>query len=258
MSTQVIERMAVEVEGDGTPVVMLHGLGGTSNTFTPQMPVLRSGYRVIRPDLPGAGRSRLSDDLSIGSMVQSVLGMCRVLGVEKAHFVGHSMGTIVCQHLAMERPSLVKSLALFGALMEPPEQARPALRDRAAKARSEGMADIADAIVQAATSSETKERNLLAVALVRESLMRQPADGYAANCEALSEARAADLSRIGCPTLLVTGEEDGVGPPSVSRMMAERLENARSVILSRCGHWTTFERVEEVNRELGSFLASVR
>ena len=258
MSTQIIERMAVEVDGDGTAVVMIHGLGGTSNTFTPQMPVLRSGYRLIRPDLPGAGRSRVPDELSINAMVQAMLGMCRVLGIEKAHFVGHSLGTIVCQHLAVERPSLVKSLALFGALTEPPEQARPALRDRAAKARADGMADIADAIVQAATSSDTKERNPLAVAAVRESLMRQPAEGYAVNCEALSEARAADLSRIGCPVLLVTGEEDGVGPPSVSRMMAERLENARCIVLPRCGHWTTFERVDEVNRELGSFLSSVR
>ncbi|MCH8506356.1 MAG: alpha/beta hydrolase, partial [Ectothiorhodospiraceae bacterium] len=98
----------------------------------------------------------------------------------------------------------------------------------------------------------------LAVAMVRESLMRQPPEGYADNCEALSEARAADISRIGCPVLLVTGEEDGVGPPSVSRTLAEKLENGRSVVLPRCGHWTTFERVEEVNRELRSFLAGVR
>ncbi|MCC5811525.1 MAG: alpha/beta fold hydrolase [Ectothiorhodospiraceae bacterium] len=258
MTTQVIERMAVEVDGDGAAVIMLHGLGGTSNTFTPQMPVLRSGYRVIRPDLPGSGRSRRKEGLSINAMVQSVLAMCGVLGIEKAHLVGHSMGTIVCQHLAVERPSLVKSLTLFGALLEPPEQARTGLRDRAVKAREDGMADIADAIVQAATSADTKERNPLAVAMVRESLMRQPPEGYADNCEALSEARAADTSRIGCPVLLVTGEEDGVGPPSVSRTLAEKLENGRSVVLPRCGHWTTFERVEEVNRELRSFLAGVR
>lgn len=258
MSTQIIERMAVEIDGEGAAVVMVHGLGGTSNTFTPQMPLFRSGYRVIRPDLPGSGRSRSSERLSIQSMAQAMIAMCKVLGVERAHFVGHSMGTIVCQQIAIERPALVKSLMFCGALLEPPEAARKGLRDRAAKARAEGMADIADAIVQGATSADTRERNPLAVALVREMLMRQPADGYAATCEALAEAQATDLNRIHCPVLLLTGDEDAVAPPSVSRTMAEKLAHGRAVILSRCGHWTTFERVEEVNRELSGFLASLR
>lgn len=258
MSTQMIERMAVEIDGEGTPVVMIHGLGGTSNTFTPQMPVFRSGYRVIRPDLPGSGRSRQARETSINAMVQGVLRLCGVLGVDKAHFVAHSMGTIVCQHLAVERPSLVKSLSLLGPILEPPDPARKGLQDRAAKARDEGMADIADAVVAAATSSETRERNPLAVALVREMLMRQPPEGYAATCEALATATAADLSRVGCPVLLMTGEEDGVGPPTMARAMAERLERAQAQVLPRCGHWTSFERVDEVNRELGAFISRQR
>lgn len=254
MSTQTIERMAVEVQGEGSPVIMIHGLGGTSNTFQPQLGVYGSRFRVIRPDLPGSGRSALAASTSIGGFVDAIARMARVLGVDRAHFVGHSMGTIVCQHLAVEHPSLVRSLALFGPLMEPPEPARQGLRDRAAKARSDGMADIADAIVQASTSNETKERKPVAAALVREMVMRQDAEGYARTCEALAGAQAADLSRIQCPVLLVTGDEDPVGPPQTVRTMDERLEQSRAVVFNRCGHWATFEKAEELNRELNDFM----
>ncbi len=64
MSTVMVERMAVEVDGSGSDaVVLVHGLGGTSNVFTPQMDVLR-GVRAIRPDLPGSGRSPANGSLS--------------------------------------------------------------------------------------------------------------------------------------------------------------------------------------------------
>ncbi len=59
MSTQFVERVAVEVDGDGDPVLMIHGLGGTSNVWTPLLPAL-TRFRTIRPDLPGSGRSSAS------------------------------------------------------------------------------------------------------------------------------------------------------------------------------------------------------
>lgn len=254
MSTQTIERMTVEIEGDGEPVILIHGLGGTSNTFQPLLPAWSGRHRIIRPDLPGSGRSPHHDQpLSVGLFVETIVRMAKALGAEKAHFVGHSLGTIVCQHIAAEHPSMVRSLALFGPLMEPPEQARQAIRDRAAKARRDGMADIADAIVGASVSAESRQRNPAVAAFVRESLMRQCPEGYARTCEALAEARAADLGRIGCPVLLVTGEDDPVAPASVSRLMNDRLERSTVVILPRCGHWAPVERPAECLAVLKDF-----
>jgi pimeloyl-ACP methyl ester carboxylesterase len=129
------------------------------------------------------------------------------------------------------------------------------MRERAAKARAEGMAGIADAIVQGATSGDTKANNPVAVALVRELLMRQDAEGYAKTCEALAGAEAADAKGIACPTLLVTGDEDAVAAPSAVRAMAERISGARLVILNRCGHWTTIERAVECSAALKEFLS---
>ena len=56
MATQFVDRIAVETDGTGEPVLMIHGLGGTSNFWTPVLPAL-TRFRTIRPDLPGSGRS---------------------------------------------------------------------------------------------------------------------------------------------------------------------------------------------------------
>lgn len=257
MATQYIEGLAVEVEGEGPAVVCLHGLGGTSNTWTPLLRALR-GWRVVRIDLPGSGRSgSATDSLSIEQMVQAVAAVCRRLEIASGHFVGHSMGTIVCQHLAVLAPQLVKSLALFGPLACPPEAARPNIRARAEKARSGGgvaMAEIADAIVQGATAASTRETMPVAVALVRESVMRQEAQGYARSCNALAAAQSAVLEEIRVPVLLVTGDEDGVAPPPNVREMARRLPQARVEVFARCGHWITFERPAECGQQLQAFL----
>jgi 3-oxoadipate enol-lactonase len=250
VTSLAVERMQVEVEGSGDAVIMLHGLGGTSNTFCPQVIGLGGRYRTIRPDLPGSGRTPLGGSLTIQSMVDAVVRAAKAMGAERAHFVGHSMGTIVCQHLAEQHPELVRSLALFGPIHQPPEPARKGLGDRAAKARAEGMPGIADQIVQATLSGETKSNAPVAVALVREFIMRQDAEGYARNCEALAAAQPANLDRIKCPVRLVTGDEDPVAPASNARAMAERLSDARITILNRCGHWSTIERPQDCNQVL--------
>jgi pimeloyl-ACP methyl ester carboxylesterase len=262
MTLHVFERIAVEDEGDGPAVVCVHGLGGTSNTFTALMPAM-ARHRVIRVDLPGSGRSqRAEGSLSIERFVEVLRDICRRLSVERAHWVAHSMGTIVCQHLAALHPSLVRGVALFGPLLAPAEPARDAIRARAARARNEGVAGmhaIAEALVNAALSASTRQSQPVAVAFVRESLMRQDGDAYARSCEALVAAQPAPVERITAPVLLVTGDEDGVAPPQAVRALADKLHGApsrRVSVLPRCGHWTPIERPEECGRELRDFLAA--
>jgi len=265
MTLHLVERVAVEEEGQGDPVVCLHGLGGSSNTWTAVMPAL-AHYRVIRIDLPGSGRSPAgSGTLSIAKLVDCVRTVCHRLNIGRAHVVAHSMGTIVAQHLAVDHAGLVRSLALFGPLLAPPDAARTNIRARGAKARAEGLAGmqaIADTLVKASTSADSRERSPVAAAFVRESLMRQDPEGYARSCEALADAKPAAVANIQAPTLLVTGDEDVVAPPQSVRSMAEKFTgsraSARAVVLSRCGHWTPIERPQDCSRELASFLPSQR
>ena len=253
-----VERMAVEIEGEGEPVVLIHGLGGTANTFTPLLAAF-ARHRTIRFDLPGSGRShRVEGPLSAPLFVDRTLLVMQKAGVDRAHVVAHSMGTIVATHLAAAEPGRVESLALFGPLLAPPEPARAAIRARAAEARKGDMQPIADALLQSSVSTETRAKRPAAVAFVRESLMRQDPEGYARTCEALAAMEPADTSRIDCPTLLVTGDADAVAPPQAVRIMAERIARSRVEVLRGCGHWTPVEKPEECVGLLNRFLLERR
>ena len=134
MTTRFVDRMAVEIDGDGDAVLMIHGLGGSSNVWTPVMPTF-ARCKTLRPDLPGSARSgRVEGPLSIERFVQAMLRAASAAGVERAHVVAHSLGTIVAFHLAAIAPSLVRSLALFGPLLAPADAIRP----RHPRARREG------------------------------------------------------------------------------------------------------------------------
>lgn len=260
MTTQILHDLAVEIDGDGEALLCIHGLGGSSNTWTPLLPAL-SGFKVIRPDLPGSARSSLPPrQLSIESYVASLEELLASLGVESVHVVAHSMGTIVAQHLAVRNPGKVKTLVLFGPLVAPPEAARPNIVARATLARVglASMQEIADAIVKGATSRETKELQPAVLALVRESVMRQSPEGYAQSCEALADSHSAEIEHIAIPTLLVTGDQDGVAPPANVAAMAARIADCRQVVIDGCGHWTTYEKPQRCMQELEQFYASNR
>jgi pimeloyl-ACP methyl ester carboxylesterase len=260
VSTRLIERIAVEVDGEGTPVLMIHGLGGSSNVWTPLLPEF-ARFRTIRPDLPGSARSARAYEgqrLSIERFAEAMLRVATAVGAESAHVVAHSLGTIVAFHLAFNEPKFVRSLALFGPLLAPPDSVRPGLRTRADKARSEGeagMQDIANTLVNAATSSETRATRPVTVALVREFVMRQPPEGYARTCEALADAKAIDASRITCPTLLVTGDADSVAPSQEVQRIGRAIHHCEVETLRGCGHWTTIEKPDECRYLLQRFYA---
>jgi len=214
------------------------------------MPAL-DGYCALRPDLPGAGRSTLRPGRpGLAGLATAVRECMRAAGVPRAHFVGHSMGALVCQHIAAATPEVVASLALFGALLEPAPAARAALAERAREARTAGMAGIAEAV--SAGSLGPDSAGGVACAFVRESVLRQSPAGYAAHCEALAAAHPARHEAIRCPTLLVHGADDPVAPLAAARRLRDAIEGARIEALPRVGHWPMLEtpaRAAELLRE---------
>lgn len=259
MSTHLINNMAVEIDGDGPALLCIHGLGGSSNTWTPLMDAF-SRFRVIRPDLPGSARSPLSGDaLSIDTFVDALSKLLTELNIESVHIAAHSLGTIVAQHFAVKHGDRVRSLALFGPLTAPPEAGRPGIVARAESARSglPAMQEIANAIVQGATSQQTKAQHPAILALVRESIMRQTPEGYAQSCLALAQAQAAELEQIKAPTLLLTGDQDGVASPTNVTAMASRIANSQTAVFDGCGHWTTYEKAPECIAALNTFYAEI-
>jgi 3-oxoadipate enol-lactonase len=248
------KELAVEITGEGPAVVLVHGLGGTSNFYQPQVEALAERFQVIRPDLEGSGRSPVTGTLSIESFADDLAALIDALGVGPVRLVGHSMSTIVVRTLAAKHPDKVSHLVLLGAVPAPlPEVGQQGQHDRAAKARAEGMAGIADAVMTNATAEATRRDHPATAALVRELVLRQDPEGYARSCEALAGATDPGPVDPNLPLLLLTGANDGVGAPAVSQGLAEAHGSATVDIFDDCGHWTAVEKPFEVTDHLTKF-----
>jgi pimeloyl-ACP methyl ester carboxylesterase len=246
--------LAVEVDGEGPAVLLVHGLGGTANFYQVQADALAERFRVIRVDSAGAGRSPNAEDISVESHADDLAAVLDALDIESAAVVGHSMGTLVVRALAARHPDKVSALVLLGAVAEPTEAARKAQRDRAAILRAEGTAAVAPGVVANALSEATRRDKPEVAAFVRELVMRQDPEGYARNCEALAAASDPGPISTTTPLLLITGDADKVGPPEISRALADAHGDATVEILPGVGHWTAVEAAGPVTDHLLKFL----
>jgi 3-oxoadipate enol-lactonase len=246
--------LAVEVDGQGLPVLMVHGLGGTSNFYQVQADALAGRFQVIRVDSAGAGRSPVADGISIESHADDLAAVLDEIGAGRAAVVGHSMGTLVVRVLAARYPEKVSKLALLGAVREPAEAGRQAQRDRAAVLREKGTAAVAPGVVANALSETTRRERPEVAAFVRELVMRQDPEGYARNCEALAAATDPGPIDPALPLLLVTGEQDKVGPPDASRELADAHGSGTVEIVPGVGHWTALEAAADTSAHLLKFL----
>ncbi|MFI6951425.1 alpha/beta fold hydrolase [Streptomyces sp. NPDC050422] len=245
----------VERTGQGSPVVLIHGLGGATTVYERQVAALAEQHTVLRYDLSGHGRSPRNGTPSVTGWVEELAALLDAEGIEETAIVAHSMGTLVASTFAAAHPGRVTKLALLGPVRAQSPQAKQATLARARTVREGGMSAVADTIVSVATSEQTRTERPLAAALVRELLLGQDPDSYAAACEALASAEEPDFASIKAPVLLLTGSDDKTSPMAVNDEIFALLPKARLHVIEGIGHWHTLEAPEEVTRHLQEFLA---
>ena len=248
-----------ETQGDGPPVVFVHGLGGTSNVWHAQRVTLSKNFRVVTYDLSGSGRSdRSRRQYSIDGWADELAGLMDHLSIPAAVVVGHSMGTVVVERFAAKHAKRTTAIALAGALVELGPPGKEAFTKRAETVEKEGMIGVADAVLGGALSAGSRERNLALTGMVREMLLSNDPACYAGHCRALIAGSAkADQEKIACPTLLVVGDQDPVTPLALQRQIAAAIKNSRIRIVPNTAHLTMLESPEAFNAILLEFLATV-
>jgi pimeloyl-ACP methyl ester carboxylesterase len=98
--------------GEGKPLIILHGLFGFSDNWQSQAKILSSYFRVVLLDLRNHGRSSWSNTHSYKEMVSDVIETMKLLNIERAHFIGHSMGGKVLMHLAQNHESYIEKMVI--------------------------------------------------------------------------------------------------------------------------------------------------
>ncbi|OZD01158.1 hydrolase [Rhodococcus sp. 06-235-1A] len=247
-------RLFVEKTGTGPAVVLIHGLGGSTTVYEPQVAALAETHTVLRYDLSGHGRSPVAGPNSITGWVEELKALLDAEGIEQTALVAHSMGTLVATTFAATYPDRVSKLALLGPVKAQPDAAKTATRARARTVREGGMSAVADTILGAALSSTTHESKPVTVAAVRELLLGQDPAGYASACEALAAAENPDFASISVPVLLLTGDGDKVSPVAVNEELLGIYPSAQLNVLEGVGHWHSLEDPASVTHRLQDFL----
>jgi 3-oxoadipate enol-lactonase len=162
--------------------------------------------------------------------------------------VGHSLSTLVAQHLALTRPELVDRLVLVGALAGPAP--RDAMRERAELVDREGLDPLAEGWVERALGAETRDRSPELVGLARALFLRNDPAAYAASMRALATVPPIDHRHITQPTLVLVGEEDLGTTPEATRDLAEAIPTAGHEVVPAGAHWVMLDRPREVARAI--------
>jgi 2-hydroxy-6-oxonona-2,4-dienedioate hydrolase len=256
--------------GTGQPIVLLHGSGpgatGWSN-FAGNIEALSKRFRVLAVDMPGWGES---DACTVDRLdhVEAARQFLDTLGIEKAAFVGNSMGGQTSIRFATVYPERITHLITMGAPLgkgptlfgagDGPSEGLKVLIAAYKDASPENMKRLVEVMTfdkaRFATPELVKARSDAARA--RPEHLKNYVDGIPKGAPLPIWADRSKVPGIKTPTLLIHGRDDRVVPFEQSLYLLANIPNSRMVLLNRCGHWAMIEHAEEFNRLVGDFVAN--
>jgi aminoacrylate hydrolase len=250
--------LAVEIEGEGQPVLLIAGLGGRLAFWRRQRSVFAEHYRVILHDHRGTGASTRSEiDYSVEQMSRDVLALMDALGVDRAHLVGHSTGGAICQTIALEYPERADKIVLSATWpgTDPWFDALFALRLQVLE-QCGARAYLMDGTLRALPAAWLQQRGDQLEQMVDDRLAEFP--GKKIEASRIAAIRAFDAGRnaekIRHQPLVICAEDDQITPSSFSRELAGRIPDARLKVLATGGHFVPQVCADEYNRKLLNFL----
>lgn len=249
--------ISYQVEGEGEPLVMIMGFTASRIGWLPQRRFFRKYYRVITFDNRGAGKSdKPPGPYSTRMMADDTVELMGVLGIEKAHIVGLSMGGMIAQELAINYPRRVMKLVLAATYArqdetsgDTPELAKFLHLDPEKKA---------SALIGLAFNKPFYRFSFGLLARIQTRFMAASGEvGIAGQSEAcLKHDTVERLSSIKAPTLVIVGTGDRIIRPVSSEVLAGKIPNAKLVRVEGASHYFSFEMKNIFNREVLNFLKS--
>jgi 3-oxoadipate enol-lactonase len=239
---------------DAPVVVLSNSLGTRLEMWDPQMPALTRGYRVLRYDSRGHGRSDAPPGAySIGLLAGDVLALLDTLGIERVHFCGLSMGGMVGQRLASHHGERLLSLTLCATTAHLP----PAKlwNQRIEQTAQGGMAPVVNGVVERWFTAAYRAAPRPEIEKVRAMILATPPQGYGACCAAIRDMDQSDAIRtIRTPTLLVAGALDPATTVEMMRALHRAIAGSRLVEIPKAAHLLNIEQAESFNAILLDFL----
>ncbi|WP_461519329.1 alpha/beta fold hydrolase [Porticoccus sp.] len=245
-------------EGQGEPLILLHGLGVSRADWGPQIDHFSHSFRVIAPDFRGHGDSAKPDgDYSVPIHAADVIALMDQLGIDSAHVVGLSMGGMVAFQMAADAPHRLRSMTIINsgpALPDDSFAAKKMLWTRLLSIRLLGMKAYGRKVAENMFPGEGRE-NL--IELFTAQIASNPKRIYLKNLKSLFGWGVLDrLVGIAVPTLMLTGDRD-YSPVAAKQAVVAAMQNARLVVIADSGHGTPIEKPRETNEAIEAFIRDV-
>ena len=247
-----------EIHGEGPPLLLIAGLGGTCSYWGPQVEPLSRHFKVIMYDHRGTGRStHHKTRYTVDGMAKDALGLLDALKIDSVHMVGHSTGGAIGQILGAEAPQRLRSIVMYATWTKSDPFMRRQFEARKAALLNGGAMGYMRAtpvflhpdwwVNSNSEKLEEAERNALALFPAPEiAISRMEA--------VLSFDRTADLHRIRVPTLVLCAEDDLLTPIRFSHQLTAAIPGARLVAMQKGGHAASQTMPEEFNRIVSSYV----
>lgn len=215
-----------EIQGEGEPVLFLHGNGEDSSYFSPQVKVVLEKYQVILIDSRGHGKSSFGDEgISLDLMASDVQIILKELNIGKVHLLGFSDGGNIALTIALKNPNLIKTLSLVGANLQPKDIK---LFARIPIMMGYGMYRL---------FSLDKKKEVIGL-MVNEPYFK------------LEEINTIDIA-----TLVIAGERDLI-KESCTKLISKSIQNSQLEIIKGGDHFVSSKKPEVFNKIFLDFISN--
>jgi len=255
--------------GECVPLICLQHFTGTLDNWDPAVvDALALQREIILFENAGVGRSTGEVPETMSGMAAHVIAFLDAIGLKEVDLLGFSLGGMVAQQTALQRPSLVRKLLLVGTAPEGGEDImhmeKPELNSILADEKIQGLDKLVRLFFAPSSSSQAKGK-AFATRLMQRKDDREPLSGPKVAgaqikafraWERVSGERFANLRKITQPCLVVNGTFDNMIPVRNSYMLAEHLPNAMLVTYPDAGHGSLFQFHDSFVKQAELFLDS--
>ncbi len=235
----------------GVPALLLHELGGSSESWAAALALIGARRRAIAVDMRCSGRSeKPPGPFSIEDCARDLDAFLRALGLTQVDVIGSALGSLVGAVLAIHHPARVRRLMMCAVSDDLGGVTADYLTARSARVRIEGMC----AVVESSLKNAFPDAFAAERAAYRPIYLANQPDAYAELSLALTRLRV-DWGRIAAPTLVAPGAHDFIWPPDHGRKVTAMIPGARFTILTEAGHFPHMQTPHALAELAAAFLA---
>ena len=248
-------RIYYQVQGEGEPMMLIHGYPLNSGLFRDNVPALvEAGYQVVTPDLRGFGQSEAPDgSATIQIYAEDMLAVMDELSIDQATVLGMSMGGWTLFEMYSQAPERFTGLVFNDTAAIPAGIAEAALwRGVGQQAAETGVESVVPFLIKDMLTGQTRTENQDLVGYLSGLMEEASVNGYQGGGEALAvrEDNTDVYAQISVPTLILFGIEDTLTPVALANAMADAIPNSTLEIIDGASHASIIEASGDANQAI--------